>query len=429
MNLESHCPKPLRVLPVEDNTARKNTEAELRRLHQELEQRVLERTAELNRANAQLLNEVKERAQAEERLRVQERVLRLITDAMPALISYIDGGQRYRFANEAYEVWFRRPREEVLGQTMREVLGTDAYEAIRPHVEEALTGRPVSYERWLDFQHGGRRYVLASYMPHREGGLVKGFYALVQDLTERRKNEQEIRHLNEQHQIQLRQLEVANRELEAFSYSVSHDLRAPLRGIDGWTNALMSEAGPVLGERGRVYLDRVCSEARRMGELIDDLLNLSRVARAEMRQVSVPLSELAGAILLRFQQAEPERQVQFEIEPGLCARGDAGLLRIVLENLLGNAWKFTAKRPQSLIRFGRAKSRGETAYVVCDNGAGFDMAFAKKLFAPFQRMHRASEFPGTGIGLATVQRIIHRHGGRVWAEAALGQGTAIYFTL
>ncbi len=225
------------------------------------------------------------------------------------------------------------------------------------------------------------------------------------------------------------QLEAANKELEAFSYSVSHDLRAPLRSIDGFSRTLLEDYADRLDAQGANYLQRVRAASQRMAQLIDDLLELSRLTRAELRWAPVSLSALALAVAEELRHNHPERAVEFVIAEGLTAEGDARLLRIALENLLGNAWKFTAKRPQARIEFGAARRNGETIYVVRDNGAGFDMEYADKLFGAFQRLHSTAEFPGTGIGLATVQRIIHRHGGRLWAEGAVEQGAAFYFTL
>lgn len=225
------------------------------------------------------------------------------------------------------------------------------------------------------------------------------------------------------------QFQAANKELEAFSYSVSHDLRAPLRSIDGFSQALLEDYGDKLDGQAKDYLGRVRAGSQRMGQLIDDLLNLSRVTRTEMRHESVDLSEIARAIAAELQRAEPGRRVAFAIPETLVATGDARLLRIVLENLLGNAWKFTARHPGAHIEVGLADNGGRPAYFVRDDGAGFDMAYAGKLFGAFQRLHAATEFKGSGIGLATVQRIIHRHGGRVWAEGEVEKGSTFYFTL
>ena len=226
-----------------------------------------------------------------------------------------------------------------------------------------------------------------------------------------------------------RQLETANHELEAFCYSVSHDLRAPLRGMDGFCQALVEDYGDRLDDTGRGYLQRVKKACQTMAMLIDDLLKLSRVTRSEVRKGTVNLSTIAGAVAQGLRQTAPDRAVEFNIAPDLTATGDERLLRAAVENLLGNAWKYTSKKQRATIEFGATSHNGARAYFVRDDGAGFDMAYADKLFQPFQRLHSANEFEGTGIGLATVQRIVHRHGGRVWAEAAIDKGATVYFTL
>ncbi|HMA38083.1 MAG TPA: ATP-binding protein, partial [Chloroflexia bacterium] len=225
------------------------------------------------------------------------------------------------------------------------------------------------------------------------------------------------------------ELEAANRELEAFSYSVSHDLRAPLRAIDGFSQAVLDDYGGSLDDAGRQYLHRIRAAVQRMAELIDDMLRLARVTRSDMLRAPVNLSALAEQIAASLQQPTPERQVIFAIAPGICAEGDARLLRILLENLLGNAWKFTAKHPTATIAFGVQPGTAPPVYFVRDDGAGFDMTYASRLFGAFQRLHDAGEFAGTGIGLATVARIAQRHGGRAWAEGAVEQGATVYFTL
>jgi light-regulated signal transduction histidine kinase (bacteriophytochrome) len=244
-----------------------------------------------------------------------------------------------------------------------------------------------------------------------------------------RRSEQEARELAETRAELVRDLEHKNRELESFSYAVSHDLRAPLHRIDSFSRAVTESQGERLDQAGRRYLDRVREASRQMGQLIDDVLYLSRVTRAELRRHEVDLSALATAVLDRLREADPDRPVETRIRPGLVVMGDGQLLRIGLENLLGNAWKFTARQPAPRIEFGSTQVSGEPTYFVRDNGAGFDMAYADKLFTPFQRLHLATEFPGSGIGLATVQRIVHRHGGRVWAEGLVGQGATFHFTI
>ncbi len=223
--------------------------------------------------------------------------------------------------------------------------------------------------------------------------------------------------------------DASNRELEAFSYSVSHDLRAPLRSIDGFSQALLEDYADRLDEPGRAHLARVRAATVRMGGLIDDLLQLSRITRAEMVRETVNLSVLAESVMGDLQRTEPARRVEITVQPGLQAEGDPDLLRIVLVNLLSNAWKFTGRQPAARIELGARGNGGERAFFVRDNGVGFDMAYAPKLFGAFQRLHAQGEFPGTGIGLATVQRIVNRHGGRVWAEAAVDQGSTFYFAL
>ncbi len=257
---------------------------------------------------------------------------------------------------------------------------------------------------------------------------------LEQEVTERKRAEGEIKHY-------AAQLEAANEELEAFSYSVSHDLRAPLRRMDGFSRALLQTHADKLNEEGKHYLERVREGAQGMGELIDALLGLSRITRRELKRGRVDLRTLAYQIAEDLQKTQPGRDVEFVFEKAIIADGDKHLLRVAFQNLIGNAWKFTGKmEKKGRIEFGAAGNAecgarntelGDEVivYFVRDNGAGFDMAYAKKLFGAFQRLHREDEFEGTGIGLATVQRIIHKHGGRVWAEGALGKGATIYFTL
>ena len=235
--------------------------------------------------------------------------------------------------------------------------------------------------------------------------------------------------LDERVQARTAELAAINAELEAFSYSVSHDLRAPLRSIDGFSAALVEDYGDVIDAEGKNYLNRIRSNSQTMADLIDGLLTLSRLTRTEMRHETVDLSEIASDVMLQMRERDPQRKVIVDIAPNLITEGDGRLLRNVLENLLGNSWKFTSKTEDAQITFGSMPQEGKTVYFVRDNGAGFDMTYANKLFGAFQRLHGAKEYEGTGIGLATVQRIVRRHGGRIWAEGQVGAGATFFFTL
>ena len=259
-----------------------------------------------------------------------------------------------------------------------------------------------------------------------EGLLVS---AAIRDVTQRKRMEEDVQKLNEDLKQRAAQLEAANKELEAFSYSVSHDLRAPLRSIDGFSHVVLEDYGEQLPADARAYLERVRAAAQRMAVLIDDLLNLSRVTRTALQPRFINLSKMAEEIVHGLQESHPNRQVAFSLTPDLMVEADPHLMNIVLENLLSNAWKFSSKREDAEIEFGQMDHAKERTFYVRDNGVGFDMAYADKLFGVFQRLHSVSEFPGTGVGLATVQRIISIHGGRIWAESAEGKGTTFYFTL
>jgi PAS domain S-box-containing protein len=331
---------------------------------------------------------------------------------------------------------FNRTAESITGYSRADVERRNWLEIVAPaklypQVEQEFRrlldgGQPATFELPLLTANGDERFIVWQNNPITESGSVVGTISFGVDITGRRRMEDALRTLNEQLELRVQErtaeLGAANRELETFAYSVSHDLRAPLRSIDGFTQALAEDYGASLDERGLDYCHRVRKAAGRMGQLIDDLLVLSRITRAEMRFEDVDLGAMAGDILALLREREPQRKVHVHVQAGLCARGDVGLLRIMMENLLDNAWKYTRKTEEADIEVGARWDGNRQVFFVRDNGAGFDMALAGKLFAPFQRLHSAQDYAGTGIGLATVQRIAARHGGRVSASGQVGKG-------
>ena len=269
-----------------------------------------------------------------------------------------------------------------------------------------------------------RAHVSVTQLPETTG---PGWSMVATDITERVRVEEELE--RRVRAAYCRSREVANKELETFAYSVSHDLRAPLRAVDGFSKALLDEYWEELGDEGRHYLERLRAGAVRMGNLIDEILQLSRLSRHPFARAPVDMSALASDVIAELNTAEPDRRVQVEIQDGLLAEADPGLAQTVLHNLLANAYKFTANTTHPWIRFGAVEQDGVPVYFVADNGAGFDMAHVDRLFRPFHRLHRESEFPGDGIGLATVARAVHRHDGVIWAQGAVNEGATFHFTL
>jgi PAS domain S-box-containing protein len=369
----------------------------------------------------------------EELMRAGEAKFRGLLDSAPDGIVIVDGQGFIVLVNSQAQRMFGFTTEELLGQPV-EILLPEAARGRHAAHREAYGANPTTRPMGMGIELSGRRKdgsefpveISLSPLRTKDGLLITSD---IRDISERKRVEAQVGALNENLARRVTELAAVNRELEAFSYSVSHDLRAPLRSIDGFSQALLEEYGDRLDTTGEDYLRRVRSAARRMGELIDDLLDLSRVTRREMRHELVDLSALARAVMAELQKSDPARPVKVVIADGLVAAGDAQLLRLVLENLLGNAWKFTSKQPAPRIELGAFDRDGHRVFFVRDNGVGFDMAYAHKLFGAFQRLHGMTEFPGTGIGLATVQRIIHRHGGEVWAEAEVGRGATFSFTL
>ena len=375
-----------------------------------------------------------QRKQAESALRESELRYRVLLENAPVAI-FVNHADHVVLANEAcLRLFGATAPEQLLGKSPYELFHPDFHAVVRDRIRQLRDeGHVVSMiEEKILRLDGTPVYVEVTAAPFQDQG-TNAIHVVLRDITERKQAQEQILKLNAELEQRVRDrtaaLEASNKELEAFSYSVSHDLRAPLRGIDGWSLALLTDSGDQLDAQGRQYLARVRAETQRMGHLIDDLLTLSRLSRSEMREVPVDLSALAEQIAARLRESGPSRPVEFQIQPGLQTLGDLGLLENVLTNLLENAWKYSSKCPAARIEFGRMEVGGVPVFFVRDNGAGFEMAYSKKLFSPFQRMHHASEFPGNGIGLATVQRIIARHGGRIWAQAGVDQGATFFFTL
>ncbi len=396
------------------------------------------------RSPEELTREIQERKRAEEQVARLNRTLEkrfLSTFEQAAVgIAHISKSGVWIRLNKRYGQFLGCPSEELVGRNHKEFIHPDDVELNESLFQQLLEGKTEHYVVRMRYVRKGGDFIwvkLTVSLVYDETGELEYALAVAEDISRKKQIEEENRRWAEELEKRVEertaQLKAVNQELEAFSYSVSHDLRAPLRAIDGFSLALLEDYENVLDETGKDYLDRVRTETQRMGGLIDDMLQLSRLTRGEMIRQDIDLSQMAHEVIDELRVGDPKRHVVVEIQDGIVVNADEYLIRAVIQNLLENAWKFTSKTMDAHIWFGMLQSHDEggekTVYFVKDNGAGFDMAYVNKMFTAFQRLHGVDEFPGSGIGLATVQRVIHRHGGEVWAEGEVGKGATIYFTL
>jgi PAS domain S-box-containing protein len=386
-----------------------------------------------------VVHDVTERKRAEVALRQSDARHRAILETALDCVVTMDGDGRVIEFNPAAEQTFGYRKRDVFGRPLADlIIPPDLRQAHRDGLarhratgEHNVLGRRIEMRA---MRSDGSEFPVEIAIAKIPGDGEEIYTGYLRDITERKQSEDALRSLNATLEQRVGQrtteLQAVVDELEAFSYSVSHDLRAPLRSIAGFSQALVEDAGPVLSAETRTHLDRIRNATHRMGQLIDDLLQLSKVSRGEMTRELVNLSELTVRVANDLDRRSSGHSPAVTIAPALVAMGDPRLLRILLENLLDNAWKFTSRQPDAQVEIGsRSGPDGGTTFYVRDNGVGFDATYADKLFAPFQRLHAVSDFPGTGIGLATVRRIVHRHGGHVWAEAAPDRGACVSFTL
>jgi PAS domain S-box-containing protein len=368
--------------------------------------------------------DITERKLTEQTLRDGERRFRELADSMPQIVWAARPDGHFDYYNERWYEFTGRPEGVTGDQSWLDVVHPGDQKSCLDRWRAATeSGEPYEIEYRLKARAGTYHWFLRRALPVRDkAGAITRWFGTCTNIDAVKRTEEGLRRANAE-------TAAANRELEAFSYSVAHDLRTPLRSIDGFSQALLEDNAPQLDDRGKAHLARVRAAAQRMARLIDDLLSLARIGRAELHREDIDLTSVARAIGDRLREAYPSREVELCVQDGLTLEGDAVLLGVVMENLLGNAWKFTSRGATARIEVGEASMDGQAAYFVRDDGAGFDMAHASRLFVAFQRMHTAEEFPGTGIGLATVQRIIRRHGGELWAESRVGKGATFFFTV
>lgn len=367
----------------------------------------------------------------EEKMKILSSRQQALLAAIPDIIMEVDANKIYTWANEPGIEFFGK---DVISKPadFYFVREQETYDIVQPIFNGS---EDVIYVESWQRRKDGQERLLAWWcrVLKDEQGNVTGALSSARDITDHKLAEEEIKRLNrelEQRVIErTTQLEAVNKELESFAYSVSHDLRAPLRSVDGFSHALLEDYQGKLDTTGKSYLERIRKATQHMGNLIDDMLKLSRVIQSEFNYESIDLSKMVRTIADAFQKNNPDKTRKVTIQKGLIIQGDSHSMQIALMNLIDNAWKFTGKQKHARIEFGTTLQEGKMVFFVRDNGVGFDMAYVGKLFGAFQRLHTMDEFAGTGIGLATVQRIIHRHGGKIWAEGEVGKGATFYFTL
>lgn len=365
---------------------------------------------------------------------VSHNELIALLDHTSAVIYMRDLDGRYLLVNRQFEKLFSVRRDNIVGLTDHDLFPAEMADAFRANdLQAAANGGPVQMEETAPGEDGTRNYITVKFPLKDAAGVPYAVCGISTDITDRTRAEEEVRRLNSELEQRVEErtaeLTATARELDAFAYSVSHDLRAPLRSLNGFSELLIDDYQDALDERGLDYLRRIQLNATRMAQMIDDLLELSRATRTELRRQRIDLSAMANEIVADLQAGDRTRVVIVRVAPGLEALGDPHLIRLILQNLIGNAWKFTAASPAPAIAVEAAQSDAGPAFVVRDNGAGFDMRFASKLFEAFQRLHSATDFEGSGIGLAIVYRVVRRHGGRIWAHSVPGEGAEFYFTV
>lgn len=367
-------------------------------------------------------------------LRVGPEQLLALIDNTSSVIYMRDIDGHYMLVNEEFERLFNLKREEIIGLTDHDLFPAGMADDFRANdLVAAESGGPVQFEETAPGDDGPHTYLTVKFPLRDASGKAYAVCGISTDITDRKRAEQEVQVLNAELEQRVRErtaeLEASTKELDAFAYSVSHDLRAPLRSLHGFSQLLLEDYSEQLDETGVAHLRRLQVNATLMAQLLDDLLRLSRTTRVELRRQSIDLSAMAESIIQDLAADEPDRVVEVSVQPALRGVGDLHLIRLALQNLIANAWKFTAQRPDGQITVGSTMQGAQQAYFVRDNGAGFDSKYKGKLFEPFQRLHSAADFEGSGIGLAIVQRVVLRHGGTVWAESSPGQGATFYFTM